>query len=261
MGRDKAMRTQPLLPPSPGYNYKSKRDTMKLIQALRPVCVAVALYVAFPGIVYSADEPEIDRNSRAFKEAEYTLTKSTTVYKEISEGKLGRVPQSVLDKAKCVAIFPDTVTVSAGLGGTHGDGIALCKTASGEWENPMFLNLIGGSVGLQAGVKSADMVLYITGNRAAEALRKGSFKVGGELSAVAGTFDKTMPSPQAEVVAYTRSQGLFMGAALEGVSITRDDSDERAFYGLRKQALTAQIPEDLQREVNRLRDVLPEHVG
>jgi lipid-binding SYLF domain-containing protein len=234
---------------------------MKLIDAVKPALALATLSLALPCSVFAAEEPEIDRNSRAFKEAEYTLTKSTSVYKEISEGKLGKVPQSVIDKTKCVAIFPDTVTVSAGLGGTHGDGIAFCKTAAGEWENPMFLNLIGGSVGLQAGVKSADMVLYITGNRAVEALKKGSFKVGGELSAVAGTFDKTVPSPHAEVVAYSRSQGLFMGAALDGVNISRDDGDERAFYGLREQALTAKIPEDLQREVNRLRDALPPHVG
>lgn len=235
---------------------------MKLFHAAAPTLAALALFFAFPCTdMYAAEELEIDRNSRAFKEAEYTLTKSTTVYKEISEGKLGKVPQSVLDKTRCVAIFPDTVTVSAGLGGTHGDGIGFCKTSAGEWENPMFLNLIGGSVGLQAGVKSADIVLYITGNRAMEALKKGSFKVGGELSAVAGTFDKTVPSTQAEVVAYSRSQGLFMGAALEGINVSRDDSDERAFYGLREQALTAKIPEDLQREVDRLRDVLPPHVG
>ncbi len=234
---------------------------MNLIDAVKTALALVTLSLALPCSGFAADEPEVDRTSRAFKEAEYTLTKSTSVYKEISEGKLGKVPQSVIERTKCVAIFPDTVTVSAGLGGTHGDGIAFCKTATGEWENPMFLNLIGGSIGLQAGVKSADMVLYITGNRAVEALKKGSFKVGGELSAVAGIFDKTLPSPQAELVAYSRSQGLFMGAALDGVNISRDDSDERAFYGLREQALTAKIPEDLQREVNRLRDVLPPHVG
>jgi len=234
---------------------------MKLIKNLTPTLAALSLCVALPYAAQAAEEPEIDRNSRAFKEAEHSLTKSTTVYKEISEGKLGKVPQSVIDKTRCVAIFPDTVTVSAGLGGTHGDGVGFCKTSTGQWENPMFLNLIGGSIGLQAGVKSADMVLYITGSRAEEALKKGSFKVGGELSAVAGTFDKTMPSPHAEVVAYSRSQGLFMGAALDGVNIARDDSDERAFYGLREQALTAKIPEDLQREVNRLRDSLPPHMG
>jgi lipid-binding SYLF domain-containing protein len=208
-----------------------------------------------------AEDAAVDRSSRAFKEAELTLTKSTGVYKDISEGKYGKVPQSILDKVRCVAIFPDTVTVSAGVGGTHGDGIGFCKTASGQWENPMFFNLMGGSVGLQAGVKSADMVLYITGQKAAQALQKGSFKVGGELSAVAGTFDKTVPSPQAEVVVYTRSQGLFVGASLEGVNISRDDSDERAFYGLREATLTAKIPEDLEKEVNQLREVLPPHVG
>jgi lipid-binding SYLF domain-containing protein len=236
-------------------------DNMNCYRAIKKTIALTSICLVAPCLTHAADESGVDRNSRAFKEAEYTLTKSTDVYREISKGKLGKVPQSVIDKTKCVAIFPDTMTVSAGLGGTHGDGVGFCKTATGQWENPMFLNLIGGSVGLQAGVKSVDMVLYITGDRAVEALKKGSFKVGGELSAVAGTFDKTLPSPQAEVVAYSRSKGLFMGAALDGVNVSRDDGDERAFYGLREQALTAKIPEDLQREVNELRDVLPPHVG
>ena len=239
---------------------------MVLPKSLHPIMFTIlAIFSAIPlRLPFNeaiSETQDIDRASRAFKEAERTLTKSTSIYKEISNGKYGQIPGSVIEKTKCVAIFPETVTVSVGLGGTHGDGIAFCKTAAGVWENPMFLNLIGGSIGLQAGVKSADMVLYITGQRAVDALKRGSFKVGGELSAVAGTFDKTGPSPQAEVVAYSRSQGLFVGASLDGVSISRDDSDERAFYGVREAVTTAKIPEDLQNQVNELIEVLPPHVG
>jgi lipid-binding SYLF domain-containing protein len=125
----------------------------------------------------------------------------------------------------------------------------------------MFLNLTGGSLGIQAGVKSADIVLYITGDKAAEALKKGSFAVGGELSAVAGTYDKTVVAPQTQVVAYSRTEGLFLGASIDGVNISRDDSDERAFYGTREATLTSKMPSDLERDVNELRNVLPPHVG
>jgi len=220
-----------------------------------------ALLCSAPFLCAHAEDVKIDRSSRAFKEAQLNLTRSTAVYKEISAGKMGQVPKSVLDKTKCVAIFPDTVTVSAGLGGTHGDGVAFCKSSAGAWGNPMFLDLIGGSIGLQAGVKSADIVLYITGDKAADSLRRGNFKVGGELSAVAGTFDKTVEAPHAEVVAYSRSEGLFVGAALDGVNVSRDDSDERAFYGTREAALTAKMPSDIETEVNELRNTLPPHVG
>ena len=226
-----------------------------------PLYITTLLSLSIPLFAASAEEVQIDRSTRAFKEAERNLNESTAVYKEISEGKMGKVPQSVLDKSKCVAIFPKTVTVSAGLGGTHGDGVGFCKSAAGTWENPMFLNLIGGSIGVQAGVKSADIVLYITGDKAVEALKRGNFKVGGEMSAVAGTFDKTMGAPQAEVVAYQRSEGLFLGASLDGTNISRDDSDERAFYGSRDANLTARMPSDLEKEVNELRNTLPPHVG
>lgn len=226
-------------------------------------CAAILSAVPlFTHVVDShAQEIKIDRSTRSFKEAQLTLTESTRVYKAISEGKMGKVPASVLEKTKCVAIFPDTVTISAGLGGTHGDGVGFCKTAAGAWENPMFLNLIGGSVGVQAGVKSADIVLYITGDKAAEALKKGKFVVGGELSAVAGTFDKTVGAPQAEVIAYHRTEGLFLGASIDGVNISRDDGDERAFYGTREATLTSKMPSDIEKDVNELRDALPTHVG
>jgi lipid-binding SYLF domain-containing protein len=226
-----------------------------------PYYFTALLSLTAPFLSATAEEIKIDRSSRAFKEAEENLNQSTAVYKQISEGKMGKVPQSVLDKTKCVAIFPKTVTVSAGLGGSHGDGVGFCKSATGTWENPMFLNLIGGSIGVQAGVKSADIVLYITGEKAADALKRGAFKVGGELSAVAGTFDKTLEAPHAEVVAYQRSEGLFLGASLDGINVSRDDSDERAFYGSREANLTARIPGELEKEVNELRNALPPHVG
>ncbi len=232
-----------------------------MIRSRLCLTLLTALPVFTPLANSHAEDIKIDRSSRAFKEAQKTLNESTAVYKEISEGKMGKVPPAILEKSKCVAIFPDTVTISAGLGGTHGDGIAFCKTAAGTWENPMFLNLVGGSLGLQAGVKSADIVLYITGEKAAEALHKGNFAVGGELSAVAGTFDKSVAAPLVEVVAYHRTEGLFLGASIDGVNISRDDSDERAFYGTREATLTSKMPSDIEKDVNELRNALPTHVG
>jgi lipid-binding SYLF domain-containing protein len=231
-----------------------KRNAVKL-------SLLSALVLSVSAATAHAEDVNVDRSSRSFKEAQESLQKSTEVYKSISEGKLGKVPQSVLDRTKCVAIFPNTVTVSAGIGGTHGDGVGFCKTAAGTWENPMFLNRTGGSLGIQAGVKSADMVFYLTGDKAADALRRGSFRVGGELSAVAGKFDRTWEAPAAEVVAYSRTEGLFVGASVDGVSVSRDDSDERAFYGTREAITAARMPSDLEAQVNQLRNELPRHVG
>lgn len=177
-----------------------------------------------------AEDIKIDRSNRAFKEAQASLTRSTEVYKTISEGKMGKVPQSVLDSTRCVVVFPDTMTISAGLGKTHGDGVGFCKSAAGTWQNPMFLTLIGGSLGLQAGVTSARLVLYITGDKAAEALKQGTFTLDGELRAVAGTFYETVAASHADLVAYQRTEKLFADASVEGINISRDESHERAFY-------------------------------
>lgn len=70
-----------------------------------------------------------------------------------------------------------------------------------------------------------------------------------------------MAAPQVEVVAYHRTEGLFLGASIDGVNISRDDSDERAFYGTREATLTSKMPSDIEKDVNELRNALPTHIG
>lgn len=200
-------------------------------------------------------------DTKSGKTARNSLEEATEVYRSVSQDSKHKVPASVLNKASCVAIFPDAVTVSLGVGGSHSDGVAFCKTASGQWENPMFLNMTGGSIGVQAGVKSSDIVMYFTGDKAVTDLKAGKFTVGGEASAVAGSFDESFRPNNAQVVAYTRSKGLFAGASVDGVNISRDHDDELAFYGTDKPSLTAKLPSDTERLVNDLRDRLPSHVG
>ena len=151
------------------------------------------------------------------REAKESIREATDVYKAMAQDSKNKVPKSVLDNAKCIAIFPDAVTVSLGIGGSHSDGVAFCKSSTGAWQNPMFLDLVGGSIGVQAGVKSADVVMYITGDKARADLENGKFTVGGELSAVAGTFDVVMANPPYMMDPLARSYrngGAAHGAAL-----------------------------------------------
>jgi lipid-binding SYLF domain-containing protein len=62
------------------------------------------------------------------------------------------IPQSVLDRADCVAILPSVLKFAIGIGGSFGRGVMTCRGGSdfqGPWGAPTMMRLGGGSVGLQ----------------------------------------------------------------------------------------------------------------
>lgn len=195
------------------------------------------------------------------RDANSTLRESIEVYRAIVKGSHGAIPRSVLANAKCVMVYPNVITAALAVGGVHGDGVAFCRNAAKEWSNPVFVDLTGASLGVQAGVKSADIVLFMTGENARTAIERGSFQLGGELSAVAGKFDETFSAPTSGVVAYTRTEGVFAGASLGGVNISRDQEDEKAVYGAlgaSANLFERKVSASLEQNTNELKKLLPE---
>ncbi len=64
------------------------------------------------------------------------------------------------------------------MGGKRGKGIAMAKLSDDTWSNPVFVTITGGSVGLQAGVQSVDLVLIFKHASTLENIGKGSFTLG-----------------------------------------------------------------------------------
>ena len=67
---------------------------------------------------------------------------------KVTESK-NQIPKSVLEKAVAIAIIPNVVKAGFILGGTRGTGVLAVRNSKGEWSNPAFVTLTGGSVGLQ----------------------------------------------------------------------------------------------------------------
>lgn len=187
-----------------------------------------------------------------------SIARATQAYRTLTQDR--KVPSSVLKNAKCVAIIPETVTAALGVGGTHGNGIGFCKNPGKDsWSNPVYLDLTGGSLGLQAGVKSADLVLFITGDNARSALQNGTFKLSGDFSAVAGSYDESYVAPPSGVIAYANNGGVFAGASLVGVSLTPDKDEQSSVYGASasKSIFEGTLPPTMESSVNELRNLLP----
>ena len=57
------------------------------------------------------------------------------------------IPQSVLDKAYCVAVLPSVKKFAIGVGGSYGRGVMTCrggKDFKGKWGAPTMMALEGG---------------------------------------------------------------------------------------------------------------------
>jgi lipid-binding SYLF domain-containing protein len=161
--------------------------------------------------------------------------KASKAFSEIMDAKDKGIPQSLLDDAKCVAVFPSVLKAGFIVGGRGGRGVASCRTATG-WSTPAFFNLGGGSVGLQIGAESTDFIMLMMNDKGMNSLLSDQFTLGGDVSVAAGPVGRqagaeTDAKLNAEILSYSRSKGLFGGLELKGVVIKPDKDDIKEVYG------------------------------
>jgi SH3 domain-containing YSC84-like protein 1 len=174
---------------------------------------------------------KLTSNSDTVKQA----NKAATVFKEIMDIPEKAIPETILEKAKCVAVFPQVIKAGFVVGGRGGRGVATCRTASG-WSAPAYFNMKGGSFGLQIGAQATDFVLVFMNEKGMSSLLNNKFEIGGDASAAAGPVGRqagasTDLALNAEILSYSRSKGLFAGLELKGTVISIDKSDMQDVYG------------------------------
>jgi lipid-binding SYLF domain-containing protein len=161
--------------------------------------------------------------------------KAARAFDEIMAAPDKAIPQSVLDDADCVAVFPSVIKVAFGIGGRGGRGVASCRTPQG-WSAPAYFNLGGGSVGFQIGAESTDVVMLFMTDRSIESLLASKLELGADASVAAGPVGRqagasTDAKLNAQILTYSRSKGLFAGVALKGAVIQPAGDDMRDVYG------------------------------
>jgi lipid-binding SYLF domain-containing protein len=146
------------------------------------------------------------------------------------------IPVGLIKDCAGIAILPDVIRAGLVIGGRHGKGVLLVRTAGGGWSDPSFIDIKGGSIGWQAGVQSADIVLVFRTPRSIENITEGKFTLGADAGVAAGPLGRTAEAStdsalKAEILAYSRSRGLYAGLTLQGSSLQEDRKANRDFYG------------------------------
>jgi len=193
-----------------------------------PVLGMVLLLIV--GMGWASDESSKDQSDIAKR-----IDASAKVLNEIMATPDKAIPDKVMNDAKCVAVIPSMVKVAIGFGGSHGKGVATCRTEHG-WSAPAPITITGGSWGLQLGGQAVDLVMIVTNDEGMQHLLSSKFKLGANASAAAGPVGRDTGADtdwkmKAEVLTYSRARGVFAGIDLNGAAITQDKDETRLLYG------------------------------
>jgi lipid-binding SYLF domain-containing protein len=171
---------------------------------------------------------------------------AASVLTEIMEAPDQGIPEALLKKAYGVAVIPHVVKGALGIGGRYGKGLVAQRNANGGWGTPLFIEIGGGSFGLQLGVEATDVVMVFTNRDGIQPLLKGKLKIGADASATAGPIGRNAEAGtdillKSAIYSYSRSKGLFAGIALDGAVLQLDDDANKSVYGKESVAADASV--------------------
>lgn len=165
------------------------------------------------------------------------LDEAAAVLSEIMATPDKGIPEDLLANAHCIVIVPGLKTAAFVVGGKYGKGYVSCRNKGGTgWSAPGTVRIEGGSVGFQIGGSQTDLIMLVMNERGADKLLSSKFTLGAEGSVAAGPVGRTATAQtdaqmRAEILSWSRSQGLFAGLALEGATLRQDLDDNRTLYG------------------------------
>ena len=171
----------------------------------------------------------------------------------------------LLRQAKGVLVVPSYYKAGFILGGGYGDGVLLQRQSPTAFGDPAFYRMTSGSIGLQAGMQSAEIVFMILTEKGLNAVLNDEFKFGANVgisvgSVGAGAEAATTTNVGKDIVAYSTNAGLFAGGALEGAVIKPRKDWNAAVYGLGNDDPRVIVRRDQLRPAQTLKDALAKNV-
>lgn len=168
-------------------------------------------------------------------EARARAQKAAQAFQEIMAAPDQAVPQELIDRAECIAVFPSVKKGGFIVGGQYGKGLISCRRPEGSWGAPAYFTIGGGSFGLQIGGQEVDLVLLVINKSGVEGLLQDKFEIGAGAAASAGPVGRNTHAStdillKSQILSYSRSRGLFAGLELKGAVIMQDKDSNREIY-------------------------------
>ncbi len=173
----------------------------------------------------------------AFVDADNEIARCDKVLRYISSMPYKYVPEELFQKARGLAIFPGVLNIGALLGIELGKGIILRRDQETlRWSNPAFFIFRSGSIGLQLGAQSIDLILLFMDEIGLQRLLEEKLILGADVSVSAGPLGRdtsvdTNLRLKSQILSYSKTKGLFAGLSINSGVIQPDRNTNEAFYG------------------------------
>ena len=163
------------------------------------------------------------------------LEEAATIIGDLRDAPDNGIPQELWKKAECVVVIPSMKKAAFVVGGEYGSGVMSCRNA-GHWSAPVFMQLAKGSWGLQIGAAQTDLVLLVMNRKGVDKLLENKVTLGADASVAGGPLGRTATAAtdaqmKAEMLSYSRTQGLFAGIDLSGGTLKPDKNAIKRAYG------------------------------
>ncbi|MBV8809076.1 MAG: lipid-binding SYLF domain-containing protein [Acidobacteriaceae bacterium] len=177
------------------------------------------------------------------------LNECTSALNELMNAGDKSIPSSLFQKAFCVVVIPSMKKGGFVFSAKYGRGFASCRNPSGGWTAPGAMRVEGGGFGLQIGASTTDIVMLVMSEKGQKGLLASKFTLGAEASGAAGPVGRdataqTDATMRADILSWSRSQGVFGGLSLQSGTLRPDTDVNQALYGKKednKDILTGKV--------------------
>jgi lipid-binding SYLF domain-containing protein len=175
--------------------------------------------------------------AQADEKTTHRLEASRLVFETFTGMSEQAIPDWLLERAYGIVVVPNVFEIAVFGGGRGGRGVMSVRNPDGSWSNPVFLTLAGGSIGFQWGMQMTDVVLVLMSRNSVEGISGGKVILGADASVAAGPVGRTASANtdatfKAQMLSYSRSEGVFAGVSLEGTVLSIDDGSNATAYGV-----------------------------
>ncbi len=196
--------------------------------------VSRRLFLALPAAAAAAT---LVRPAFALSDAQNLVEKSRLAFLDMITDDNYKEMREYVKRARALIIFPELIKGAFIIGAEGGSGVLVTRGASGQgWSYPAFYTLASGSLGLQIGGQSSELVLTVMSEKALDAVINDQFKVGGNVDVAIGPVGKglsaaTTTNFSSDAYSFAKTQGAYVGMSLDGAGILSRGSRDVEYYG------------------------------
>ncbi len=191
-------------------------------------------FILFLIFTFSYSNFSFSENEKKVTAIELIYSSENSLKNLISNSELTHLTE-YLKNSRAILIFPELYEGGLVFGAKGGNGILLIRRTGRGFSGPFFYSIGGLSVGLQIGMKSAQVAMTIMTNRGLNSILKERVKLGVDVdtaiinSGIGYSAESTLRL--ADIYSFSDNSGLFVGGSFEGTYLQPRNDLNQIIHG------------------------------